>query len=49
MWLTAAKRMEADSLGVKIHLAPDQAMGPEGIRCEGATEEVHVPIARYAE
>jgi hypothetical protein len=29
--------MEADGLGAEIDLAPDQAVGSEGIRLEGAS------------
>src|SRR5688572_22249904 len=29
--LTSAKRVEADGLGAEVHLAPDQAVGPERI------------------
>jgi len=43
--LPPAKRMEADGLGAEIDLAPDQAMGPEGIRLECAAEEFTVPVA----
>ena len=39
--LPPAKRMESDGLGAEIHLAPDQAVGPEGIGLEGAPEEAH--------
>ena len=39
--LTSAKRMDADGLGAKIHLAANQAVGPEGIRLEGTTEQAH--------
>src|SRR5712691_555704 len=41
MRLASAQRMEADRLGAEVHLAPDQAVGPEGIRLEGAPEQTH--------
>jgi hypothetical protein len=31
--------MEADSLGVQVDLATDQALGPEGTDLEGTTEQ----------
>ena len=39
--LPSAKRMEADGLGAEIDLAPDQPVGPEGIRLECAPQEAH--------
>ena len=39
--LPSAKRMEADGLGAEIDLAPDQPVGPEGIRLEGEPQEAH--------
>src|SRR5712691_9484533 len=39
MRLPAAKRMEADRVATEVHLAPDQAVGPEGIGLEGAAEQ----------
>src|SRR3989441_4082511 len=41
MWLTSAKRVEADSLGAEVRFATDQTVGPEGIRLEGTTEQAH--------
>ncbi len=38
---SSAKRIEADGLGAEVHLASDQAVGPEGIRLERATEQAH--------
>ena len=37
--LTSAKRMGADSLGVEVDFATDQAVGPEGIGLERAIEQ----------
>src|SRR3989338_6065544 len=48
MRLPTAKRMKADGLSPEVHFATDQAVRPQAIRLECATEQPHAAGLRGA-